>query len=152
MRHATLGNRERERNGRCDLCGRVFEPESCATGYARIRTDDGEPRRACYLCCADIDIKQMDETGKITLYLSNKDGLTPATYNEANRWYVGDWEVRNWPGTLKFAVVRRTIGGHNFTGRRVDIWFRDMNHDTWHGVQYGHDTQLVHCKRTNGMR
>ena len=94
------------------------------TGYAK----DGEGRLVCYDCCAKQDVEYMTEHGRITLYDTDKG-------------------VSNWPGTLKFAVLRRSKSRHNIAGWRYDLWFRDSEGAEWHGVRYGDMTQLVHCKR-----
>ena len=74
----------------------------------------------------------MTEHGRIMLYLSNG-------------------EVMNWPGTLRFpAHVRK--GRHNIAGSRYDVWFAGPDGFQWHGVQYGDNTQICHCKRTKQVR
>ena len=54
--------------------------------------------------------------------------------------------VTDWPGVLKFQGYV-TIGSHNLAGRRVDVWFADSDGREWHGVNYGHNSQLCHCRR-----
>ena len=55
--------------------------------------------------------------------------------------------VTNWPGTLKLRVTGRKMGSHNIAVWRYDMWFQ-FEGFLWHGVRYGNNTQLVHCKRT----
>lgn len=101
------------------------------TGYA-IGSDN---QKVCYKCCAVRDEHQMLTTGKITLYLSTKGGH-----------YV----VTNWPGTLRIENVsapRRSY--HNMARYRYDVWFR-FKGQSWHGVQYGDNTQVLHCARRKG--
>jgi hypothetical protein len=109
----------------CDICGeKIHKPDHLGTGYGTTR--DGET--ACYECCASIDQDAMRSEGRITLYLS-EDAVT------------------NWPGTLRFPTHRRTTGRHNMARVRYDVWFLDHEGDEWHGVQYGDNTQICHCKR-----
>ena len=55
--------------------------------------------------------------------------------------------VSNWPGTLKFRVRHKRVGSHNLARRRVDVWFADSDGREWHGINYGHNSQLCHCRR-----
>jgi len=100
---------------------------SGGTGYA-IQENGA---KICYKCCAPLDTSYMLNTGKITLYDCGDRGLT------------------NWPGTLTFKVIRRSSSFHNMAGKRYDVWFM-ADGKAWHGVRYGDNTQLVHCKRTKG--
>ena len=98
-----------------------------ADGYGR--TLDGKAH--CYSCIAIFDQESMDNDGhskRLPLYLSGN-------------------EVTNWPGSLRFRVVEQSSGRHNIAGTREDVWFHDRHGHTWHGVQYGQWTQIVHCKR-----
>lgn len=108
----------------CHHCLNDFPLQrSGGTGYAVV----GDTV-VCYPCCAELDRERMRSTGRITLYLApNKNG---------------GFEVTNWPGTLRFPV-----GRHNIAGVRNDVWFIGPDNMTWHGVQYGDNTQLCHCKR-----
>jgi len=94
------------------------------TGYGK----DSEGKRYCYACCAQRDREQMARDGRITLYLT---GST----------------LSNWPGTLNFTVQKVRVGRHNMAGKRYDVWFK-VDGEQWHGVQYGDNTQLCHCKRS----
>ena len=116
---------------RCEL--EILRKEgNCGTGYA-VSHPTGE--KTCYACCAAIDEAWMIEHGKMTLYLSRdeKDGL---------------WWVTNWPGTLAYKAYGMRRGEHNMARVRYDVWFCGPDGCEWHGVQYGDNTQLVHCKRT----
>lgn len=31
---------------------------------------------------------------------------------------------------------------------RIDVWFNGPDGHLWHGVNYGHNSQLCHCRRT----
>ena len=123
----------------CDRCKREIAYESnFTTGYGRIEID-GREEIHCYDCCALNDLETMKTTGRITLYLT-KHYLT-----EQKKTYV--YQVTNWPGTLKIDCSTWSRGRHNWAGKRIDVWFTDPFGSKWHGVQYGHDTQLCHCKR-----
>jgi hypothetical protein len=113
----------------CDRCGKTCVPEGCTPGYGE--TDDGKRHRVA--CCAIVDRERMGDTGRATLYL---------TLNGPNGSTVG-----NWPGTLNFQVGRIKVGRHNIARRRYDVWFAGPNGATWHGVTYGDNTQICHCRR-----
>lgn len=128
-------------------CGHSPSPhDEHTTGYGE--TPDG--RKICWQCCADRDAQQMRDTGKITLYLSlaNEKDTAPNGFNGLNGKQVSRWQVSNWPGSLKFnAYVKK--GAHNMAGSRYDAWFTGPDNTQWHGVQYGENTQLCHCRRIN---
>ena len=106
-------------------CGhKASEHSDFTTGYGV----DAEGKKHCYECCAKQDKEWMIENGRITLYLS-------------------DDEVTNWPGSLRFKVGYKKEGHHNMAGKRYDVWFTGPNGKNWHGVQYGDNIQLCHCKR-----
>lgn len=88
----------------------------------------------CYECCAKTDRATMLETGRTVLYLTRADD--------------GYWYATNWPGTLRFQITLRHKGKHNMARVRYDVWFRGPDGKAWHGVQYGDNTQLLHCRRT----
>jgi hypothetical protein len=116
-------------NVTCHRCKRTIEREegSFATGYGIDRHN----HTICYACCGILDRKRMERDGYATLYLTE----TPNGYR-----------VTNWPGSLTFSAhVNR--GRHNIAGVRYDAWFWLSGYQ-WHGVQYGNNTQIVHCKRT----
>lgn len=106
---------------------KLFPFDSCGTGYGRV--DDKPDSFICYACCGLRDEKQMKETGKAVLYLSN--GV-----------------ITNWPETLRInARVQRSR--HNVARYRYDAWFK-FSGENWHGVQYGENTQIIRCKRVKG--
>ena len=109
----------------CD-CGHWVAPSGCSTGYGK----DSHGKTFCFACCAKLDKEQMIKTGKIILYL------------------CGDGRITNWPGTLVFKQLGSKRGYHNIAGTRLDTWFYGPDGYLWHGVQYGRNTQLLHCKRT----
>lgn len=87
--------------------------------------------KICYECCAIQDKKWMNTKGKIVLYYDGR-------------------KIFNWPGTLVFLATRYKEGKHNIASKRIDVWFKGPSNDLWHGVQYGNNTQLLHCKRVKG--
>jgi hypothetical protein len=103
------------------------EHSNLTTGYGR----DAEGKRHCFVCCAGRDQNEMLETGKITLYLDQ----------DKHR-------ATNWPGSLVFKVGHIAKGRHNMARVRYDTWFTGPDGHEWHGVQFGDNTQLLHCKRT----
>lgn len=137
----------------CYHCNRVKSYKSqYTTGYAK--TEDNE--KYCYNCMAVVDSDYMLDNDKITLYL---------TYNNRIANYLRDYKsktmyfktmyfeqgayVSNWCGTLKIPChIQFTRNGHNWGLNRYDMWFYGPDSKVWHGVQYGDNTQLVHCKRT----
>lgn len=112
------------------------------TGYGL----DKDGNKICYECCAIRDRAEMDRDGKITLYLTYEtfklDGKTVLL--------CGSAKVTNWPGTLEYKGYV-TKGKHNIAGSRYDVWFTDHDGKKWHGVQYGENTQICHCKRLKGQ-
>lgn len=113
---------------RCADCKTLLEPIGHSPGCG-LRSDGS---KLCYACCAIVDADQMDKTGKATLYLRGN--------------LLTGQELTNWPGSLRITVFVSKSGKHNMAGCRTDVWFR-FNKQFWHGVQYGENTQLCHCKR-----
>lgn len=111
-------------------CGHTIGEHSFFTsGYG----ENLEGKKICYACCAEQDKKDMIETGKAILYLT-EDSKTNM------------YKVTNWPASLTFnATVRK--GKHNLARTRYDAWFTGPDGKNWHGVTYGDDSQLCHCKR-----
>lgn len=102
------------------------------TGYASNPETD---EKTCYACCADVDREYMSSNNRITLYL--------VKYHKQ----TNSWAITNWPSSLVIRPTRVTTGRHNIAGKRYDCWFRDHEGKEWHGVQYGDNTQLVHCRK-----
>lgn len=108
-------------------CGHLPSPhDKYTTGYGEM-----DSKKYCWTCCADHDRKVMEKHGKITLYLMDIDGL--------------QGKVTNWTGYLSWPCKIR-LGKHNIARVRRDVWFK-VNSDVWHGVQYGDDTQICHCRK-----
>ncbi len=116
---------------KCSICGQDKRHKSdITTGYA---TNQLTNEKICFDCCAEQDRAFMREQGKIMLYLSK---------NSEN-----DWQVTNWPGTLRFNVTGMRTGRHNMAGSRCDVWF-NFNGRVWWGYCVGEMTQVCHCKQT----
>ena len=120
----------------CNACGatKQISHETIACGYAY----DDQNNKVCYDCCAERDKKHMRDTGKNTLYLTHN----PITDNS---YPFADGYISNWPGSLKLPC-RVKSGRHNIARYRYDAWFT-FEGKSWHGVSYGDNTQIVHCKQ-----
>ena len=109
----------------CDCGHPESEHSELTRGYG---TDRETGKTSCYACCAEHDRDIMRTTGRITLYL------------------CGNTRLTNWPGSLVIEPYRLRIGRHNIAGKRYDVWFH-FEDTKWHGVQYGSNTQICHCRR-----
>lgn len=111
-------------------CGHALnkpERDTVTTGYGRTASGD----RHCFACCAEQDRAEMIETGRHPcLYLTRG-------------------EVRNWPGSLRFAVTetRRNPRAGGFGSQRTDAWFRGPDGHMWHAINRG-DNDIARCRRT----
>ena len=127
----------------CSVCKKTYPPapaDSCTTGYGN---DPKTNAIVCYSCCADRDRADMIQHGDAVLYLTHKPFGTPEIAR-LDTWRDGT--ISNWPGSLKMPCrVKR--GAHNIARYRYDAWFTGPDGKPWHGVQYGDNTQIVHCKR-----
>ena len=104
------------------------------------RTPAGEVH--CDVCCGEEDKARMIETGRATLYLSR---------HEPEPLGLSGWRLSNWPGTFSIKLLMSPkVGLHNMAGRRYDVWFTGPDGKDWHGVQYGDNTQICHCRRIKG--
>ena len=120
-------------------CGHVASKHGPnTTGYGV----DKEGKKHCYACCAEGDKKDMHETGCAVLYLTlgEYDCNLIARYDGYN-----NAKVTNWSGTLSLRCSVK-IGRHNIAGKRYDVWFQ-FEGQNWHGVTYGDNTQICHCKK-----
>jgi hypothetical protein len=127
---------------KCSICNKAKVHESeHTTGYA----NDGD-KLICLDCCGWEDKAYMVMEGKNTLYLTKTDEDLPLSSVGLNplkkRFYVS-----NWPGTYKTHCTYYRKGRHNIAGSRYDVWFTGPDSLPWHGVQYGENTQICHCKR-----
>jgi hypothetical protein len=133
----------------CWQCDQEYPTQSSGgTGYGRATkhmVEDGdaphEKATICYACCAVTDRARMLKTGKATLYLTHK----PFTAQDVAYYPFVDGKVTNWPESLSFPCrVKR--GRHNIARWRYDVWFK-VDGQNWHGVSFGDNTQICHCKR-----
>lgn len=128
----------------CSNCGKEIPPSkySFTTGYGTNENGD----KICYRCCAALELDYMREHGRTVLYLSLDEDATKADYGHKR------YKITDWPGQLKFTPINGVyVGRHNWGIPRYDCWFADRENPDgtqyWHGVQYGDDTQLIHCRR-----
>lgn len=143
----------------CYICRRDFPPvpHSGASGYGT----DSQGRRFCYACAAELDSEQMRQDGRAVLYLNRKPGA-PTRAERGEDWtpvhsgrrrsnpYPEDYEVTNWPGTLRIQVRRMRRNRHNWRDvERIDVWYYFEGY-VWHGVNlcaHG-SSHILRCKRT----
>lgn len=113
----------------CAKCGLEKEVQkNGGTGYATNSSDE----KICYSCCAIEDTAYMINNDRIVLYLS-----------KSSR---GFWQITNCPGTLIISNPQVKIGKHNIAGYRYGVWFTYAGKN-WHGVQYGENTEILHCRK-----
>ena len=111
---------EKDDKKRCKTCGCTINVSDwdIGSGFALSETGD----ITCYACCAESEKEYMIENGRIELYLI---------------WTNNKLEAVNWPGTLRFPITKV----------RYDVWF-DFDGYEWHGVKYGNDSEICHCRKT----
>ena len=117
----------------CAQCGNECIPTGCTTGYGT----DNSGRKICFACCGKNDLRTLQKTG-------DSKGL-PLYLAKSQQGYL---KVTNWPGTLTFPVTFSRLSKTNMDLKRTDVWFVVADHELWHGVHIGHNTDIVHCKRT----
>lgn len=116
----------------CFDCGAEIVPSGGITGCGLFReTVDGAEveRSVCFPCCGKRDEKWMRENDRMTLY------------------YTGDGRIINWPGSLEFKERDMKVSRHNIARVRYSVWFNGPDGSPWYGVQYGDNTQLLHCRK-----
>ncbi len=130
----------------CSVCDKHIEHESdSTTGYAK---DGRTNAKICFACCGIMDRETMiseGESDRLPLYLS-ENPPKDQTYIHSLGVYANS-EIINWPGTLRFPAWCKQ-GKHNIARTRMDAWFDGPDGHKWHGVLYGENTQIIHCKRT----
>ena len=112
----------------CSRCHAECRPDGIGTGYAAL--ESGE--KICYDCAAAIDRERLLNAkpgDKFYMYLVNAHG---------------DNYVTNCLGTLKIRVYPKK-GRHNIACYRYDVWFA-VGKNSFHGVNYGENTQICHVK------
>jgi hypothetical protein len=132
----------------CAHCQKEWIPEGSTLGYG-IASETSAIRQAgdklCFACCALDDKAQMDDSGKIWLYLTHEPFTSIQPWGKPV-FSTAAGKVTNWPGTLSFPCrVKR--GKHNIARTRYDVWFKDHNGNPWHGVQVGDNTQICRCRK-----
>ena len=133
---------EKETRFYCATCQqeKVYSSDHFS-GYGQ----DKDGKKHCYECCGRLDEQEMLKTGRATLYLSYDQ--EPRRYSQTGWFYPKKRRVSNWPGTLSIPLNGGIkIGRHNIAGRRFDVWFW-FKGEEWHGIQYGDNTQIIHCRR-----
>jgi len=112
----------------CVICGQSKPTQTDGgTGYAI----DKDNNKICYACCGDRDKQELinlKPKEKTCMYLDGNNRLS------------------NWPGTFVINNVRTRKGYHNIAGARIDVWFT-YSTQNYHGVLYGHNTQICHIQR-----
>lgn len=127
----------------CSKCGDPFSKYATkmTTGYGV--KEDGT--KICFKCCGEEDREYMRTHDRMTLYLTVRQSDGKVHVGTPGLAYMKHF-VTNWPGTLEIPVPTPKVGLHNIAGRRYDVWF-DFEGRTWHGVQYGDNTQILHCRK-----
>ena len=131
----------------CAHCGNelpVNKPGALTVGYGR--TPDN--KKVCFACCAFNDAQWMRRKGQIALYLTIPEDVDYFRRGQRHGERYCRAEITNWPGSLKFRSGMVKYGRHNIAGIRWDVWFDGPDGHVWHGVSIGHNTQILHCKRT----
>jgi hypothetical protein len=123
----------------CSHC-KALVPFPLGTGSAGYGLAPDSDAMVCFACGGLQDKARMIETGKAVLYLTGQSvfGLKAD----------GAYRVTNWPNSLSFTPRYVKTGWHNIAGKRFDSWFNGPDGFVWHGVTYGQNTQIHHCKRT----
>lgn len=126
----------------CFDCRQVLPVKSDGgTGYATLHKLN---EKVCYVCCAKRDRVDMRKTGRATLYLVKDREACKIAGDGLDR---SEYSVTNWPGTLSIRCPTPRKSRHNIARWRYDVWF-SFEGETWHGVTYGDNTQICHCRRT----
>lgn len=137
----------------CSTCGKTYLKWICGMSGdrpmdARVFGKDDQGNQHCEDCCSMRDREAMIKYGRATLYLNISDygnrGALGTRYISAT--------ITNWLGNLRFYTNLVRIGRHNIAGVRYDVWFNGPDGATWHGTQYGDNTQICHCRRTKGNK
>ena len=137
----------------CDMCGRNLPTggNGCGTGYGK----DADDNVICYRCCGILDLDEMAAAKpgeRVTFYLTfHRAGDPPHMrlhpYPGRPSWIVGQGYISNWPGSFRFEVKNIKVSWHNIARVRYDTWFQDHTGAWWWGVQYGDQTQIIHCMK-----
>lgn len=123
---------------KCFDCGKEIEGTKCGIYASCIPV--------CYECCANRDKEYMRTHDKITLYLSEE---KVEELHMGKPYTCIKYTISNWPGSLIFKPYRLAKGKHNISRTRIDVWFTFEGKDWW-GVNYGENSQILHCKKLKG--
>jgi len=127
----------------CTRCAETITYEPGAWGVGQATDKDDNP--FCYPCAATLEGEAMLKDGRATLYLSRI--VEPSDFQKKHGIITKlDWRVSNWSGHLQTTMVHIRKGRHNIARTRYDVWFTYCGQE-WYGVQYGENTQLLHCRR-----
>jgi len=121
----------------------------CEIVLSSIYAHTPDNKRVCRECAGARIRAEMVKSGRITLYLIFRPQEVP-DYQKGVHYRNRGWYVTDWAGSPSM-VFPATIhkGRHNIARTRYDAWFRGPDGYIWHGLQYGENTQICHCRRTN---
>lgn len=107
-------------------------------GYAR----DSRNNLICYACCGELDREQLETEDRAVLYLTYRQVTSGGGIVRM------EWNVGNWPGSLKLPAAVSLSKGRGFGGEypRRNVWFVGPDGDHWYGQNQG-DNDLVYCRR-----
>lgn len=147
----------------CGICDRTIpapKQGAISTGYACWKDTDGVDLTVCYPCAGATELDMLLSEGKGMLYLSmastkdyqelfakKKHGNFATGMGRDPNYYYNP-KVGNWTGHFSAPCYYMKRGYHNIAQIRWDVWFAMPDGYIWHGVQYGHWTQICHVKRT----
>lgn len=144
---------------KCAHCGYDGPFRVCGDGKTEGRLYAKTEAGAIYCadCCGEMDREGMIRAGRATLYLSfpcnPRLGRGASVASRLGMQFLcyspDEVYVSNWPETLRIPVRGGVVkaGAHNFARIRYDVWFIGPDGKEWHGVQYGDNTQICHCRR-----
>lgn len=125
----------------------VCEPHAACVGVGCSCPPKSETY-ICYKCASDDEKERMRKTGVTTLYFMYNSPCNNIQHtNAGTNMTPSDYIVSDWSGRFLIRPMNVQRGKHNIARTRWDVWF-EFEGRVWHGVQYGENTQLLHCKRT----
>lgn len=126
----------------CHDCRKLtmLPTEPGPSGYATV-DEKGISVVICYDCAAVRDKEYMRTHDHMTLYVKDA--------NDSKGLPDSRYVVTNWPGTLRFDVIRDKKTRHNWrvVGDVLHVWFV-FEGRVWYGRHVG-DNEIVHCRKTN---
>lgn len=132
-----------DRMDQCEMCGRELAPEKSTTGYG-LR--DG--KKYCFTCCAELDKRDLRETGVLQGYITYRQKPTSGSYGTE---YLEDGAFTNWPGSFRLPVayVKKSFSAAG--GIRTDFWVM-FEGRRYHGTNYGYSSQIATIRLVKGRR